>query len=86
MNKNFNNADLIHYLEAEAELDSFYMLQTEGLMPGLIYYVDRNRNTWILMEDDDLLVEACVRFLMARGNPVFECNQEAAEHEALLKR
>jgi hypothetical protein len=77
--------ELIQYLEAEADLDCFYIYRAQNVRPGLVHYVDRGGSAWVLMEDNDALVEAAVRFLIDRGNPVFESLDEASAYEMRLK-
>lgn len=85
MKTTFKEDEIIQYLEAEADLDCFYIYRAMNVQPGLVHYVDRGGNTWVLMEDNDALVDASVRFLIDRGNPVFESHDEANAHESRLK-
>ncbi len=85
---NFTEEMLTEYLEAEADLDAFFVMRAANMKSGMVHYVDREgADAWVLMEDNDELVAACIKFLIDRGNPVFsEPHEENAHVKELKKR
>lgn len=65
----FNASDS---LRQHADLDRFWLLETNRIQPGLIHYLDAQGQAFTLMDDDDERVERCVTLLTSKNYPVFD--------------
>lgn len=71
-------------LQQFAELGRFWIFRNSEIQPGLVEYADSDGRAWVMMDDDSTRVDACIRFLEARGCPVFGDANEVLAHVASL--
>lgn len=83
---NYDKDFIMKYLISISELKSFYVYFSSDNSSGLIHYFDENNESWVLMEDDDELVESCILFLRERKIPLFDNLIEMKEHEDSIKK
>ncbi len=68
------------HLRQYASLDRFWIYRTPSTQPGVINYADSLGRAWTLMEDDEPLLEECLRLLESSGCPVFGDASEMRVH------
>ncbi len=60
------------HLRQYAPLERFWIYRTPQTQPGLIHYADSLGKAWVLMEDDEVVLDQCIKVLESKGCPVFD--------------
>ncbi len=76
--KKYNNAYLRKVLESSAPVSNFYVYG------GLQHFCDVKGQIMLVMEDDDEINAACIKYLREQGIPEFESLEQAEEHARFL--
>lgn len=60
------------FLLTHAPLSRFFIFRADGVVPGVIHYIDTNGFAWTIMDDDDARFLASHQALDEFGAPVFK--------------
>ena len=65
-----SDQEIIDYLTSFSTLERIVVLVNEDTDPGLIYYVGKSGEVFISMEDNDLINDAAISYLIRNGAEV----------------
>jgi len=81
MSLKYSNEKAKQYLANLGEVKNFYITKLGGDESHLIYYVRPDNTAWAFMDDNELMVRICVKYLVSINTPVLRTIEELDRYE-----